>query len=70
MQGGQTALMLAAIEGNKDMILTLLRHNASVTAMDKDGKTALYHAASNGNYEAVKILVGQPLTDINIKSKV
>lgn len=62
--------MLAAIEGHKDMVRTLLQHQASVVARDQDGCTALYLAASNGNYEAVKILAEQPLADVNVKNKV
>ena len=62
--------MLAAIEGHKDMVRTLLQHGASVVARDQDGCTALYLAASNGNYEAVKILAQQQLADINIRNKV
>ena len=62
--------MLAAIEGHKVMVHTLLQHGASVVAKDQDGCTALYLAASNGNYEAVKILAQQQLADINIRNKV
>ena len=62
--------MLAAIEGNKEMVSTLLKHKASVTAKDKDEQTALYHAVSNGNYEVTKLLALQPHSDINTKNRV
>ncbi len=62
--------MVAAVEGNKDMIRTLLQYNASVAAVDQAGCTALYLAASTGNYEAVKILAQQQLVDVNVKNKV
>lgn len=62
--------MLAAIEGNKEMVSVLLKHKAKPNVMDLDGETALYHAASNGNYEVVKILAGLPLADVNLKNKV
>ena len=62
--------MLASIDGNKEMVLVLLKYKASVIARDIKGCTALYHAASNGNYEVVKVLVAQPLTEVNVKNKV
>ena len=62
--------MVAAVEGNKDMIRALLKHNASVVTRDSEGCTALYLAASNGNYEAVKVLAQHHLADPNATNKV
>ena len=62
--------MLAAIEGDENMVQVLLNHKASVTCVDVDGCSPLFHAADKGNYEVVKMLVGHPQTDINLKNKV
>ena len=69
-QDKRTALMVAAIEGNKEMTSVLIKHKASVTAKDRDGCTAVYLAASSGNYEALKMLAQQPMSDVNIKNVV
>ena len=38
--------MLAAIEGNKDMVNTLIKHMATVDTLDFDGQPALFHAGT------------------------
>ena len=41
----QTALMKAAFHGNKEICELLIKAGANVNAVDKNGKTALIHAA-------------------------
>ena len=54
---GQTALMLAAREGEEDSLLALLSHGAAVDAKDTDGWTALLYAAYNGHSRVVEALL-------------
>ena len=70
LQKSRTALMLSAIDNQKDMLCLLLTHKASVMAVDVKGYTPLYLAAKYGNYELVRILLKEPDVDVNIKSKV
>jgi ankyrin repeat protein len=53
-----TALQLAALEGNKDMVELLLQKGANVAAVNKDGMTALHLAAGNGFRSIVESLAG------------
>jgi len=52
----QTALMLAAEHGNKEIVIALLNAGADVLEEDDDYNTALYYAHRNGHYEIEKIL--------------
>jgi len=54
---GQTALMVAAENGNVDTIKLLLDHNADVNAIRNNGKTALVIAAGKSSVEIVKLLL-------------
>ncbi len=63
-------MILAAIQDSKDMTRVLLKHKASVVAVDDAGCSALFYAAFYGNYEIVKMLVANPRTEINVKNKV
>ena len=49
---------MAATNGYHDIVKVLLDHKASVNAQDHHGNTPLHLAASCGNYEVVKLLVG------------
>ena len=62
--------MLAAKGDQKEMTQVLLKHNASVVAVDNKGYSALYLAAKYGNYELVQMVIKEPMVDVNIKSKV
>ena len=44
---GKTALMLAAMLNNPQVVTALINAGANVNAKDSDGKNALYYARSN-----------------------
>ena len=48
----------AAGSGSSDAILSLTGAQASVSAVDNDGLTALHCAASRGNHDCIETLVG------------
>jgi len=52
-----SALLLAALVGEHEVIDTLTNYGASVYARMEDGRTALMIAAENGHAEAVKLLI-------------
>ena len=54
---GNTALMLAAIEGHDDATKALLNGRVNVDAKNPRGETALILAASNGKRDVVKALI-------------
>ena len=60
---------MAAISGYQDMVKILLDYKASVNVQDRHGNTPLHLAASNGNYEVVKLLVGA-FADVDAVTKV
>ncbi len=68
-QGGFTALMAAAVEGQAAALAWLLQHGASLAAHKQDGwrDSALHYAASMGHLEAVKVLLayGADATAVN-----
>lgn len=53
---GQTALMIAAIWNNKDIVKYLIEKGADINIKDKSGKTALDHAKIRDNKESAEIL--------------
>ena len=62
--GWLTPLILAAREGNVDLVRALADAGADVNAVAGDGKTALALAIFNGNYEAASLLVDRK-ADVN-----
>ncbi|HEC00676.1 MAG TPA: hypothetical protein ENI91_03185 [Sphingomonadales bacterium] len=56
---GETALMLAARNGNHEGVKSLLAHNADLKRADNMGRTALIHAAQGGHVECVKYLIDE-----------
>ena len=62
--------MLAAVEGHKDIARLLLRFKPSLEAVDGEGYNPLFLAATNGNYEVVKLLVEEPNPHIDVKNNV
>lgn len=50
-------LLIAAKQGNVDMVSLLLQYNVDVNTADENGNTALIEACSNGNVEIVKKLL-------------
>ena len=79
---GWTALMGAAIEGEKEMVELLLAHGANPYAEDTCGGTAYQYAKSMGHLEVIRLLpdpnavkmrqwigVGKHLEDFREESK-
>jgi uncharacterized protein len=62
--GWLTPLMLAAREGDVELVGVLLKAGADVNAVSGDGKTALALAIFNGNYDAASLLVDSK-ADVN-----
>jgi len=58
-QGGSTALHLAAVNGDMEMVKLLVELSADVHARDALGSTALHEAAGIGHTEMVIFLVGR-----------
>ena len=54
---GQTALMLAAVEGHADVVDWLVGHGAALDHTAKYGLSALMLAVVNGHVEVVRLLV-------------
>ena len=50
--------MLLKNLGSTDAILSIVNVGASVSAIDKDGLTALHCAASRGHLECIEALIG------------
>lgn len=63
-----TLLMVAAMNGNLDICLFLLKHRANITLKDKWGNTALHYAAMKGHYDISKLLI-QKGANVNAKTK-
>lgn len=56
-QTGATALMLAAINGNEEVVSTLIKHKANLELKSNEGETALSFAISNDNAAIAKKLI-------------
>lgn len=61
-----TALMIAAEQGNKEMVESLLAKGEDINAKDSKGTTALMIAAEQGNKEIVELLLAKG-ADISAK---
>lgn len=59
---GFTALMMAAAEGQVEVVRVLLLHGAEVDTIDRDGDTAEKFARDKGHTEVLKLL-GKPLLE-------
>lgn len=57
---GFTALMMAAAEGQVEVVRVLLLNGASIDVIDRDGDTAKKFAREKGHNEVLKLLQGQP----------
>lgn len=62
---GMTALMHAALLGNRELLDLMITHHADVNAMDNNGMTALMQAAWAGHEEVVDdLLVAGAMLDL------
>jgi len=57
---GRTPLMLAALNGNLDVLNFLLLHGANINAHDTRGRTSLHFATGVGHEEVVAALLAHP----------
>ena len=64
---GETALVLASINGHFEIVKYLVEHGADVNVQDKWDWTALINASHNGHLEIVKYLVANG-ADVSIKN--
>ena len=62
-----TALMSAAMNGDYDLMILLLKYGADVNLQDEDGWTALICAVYNNHIEIVRLLITSE-ADLNIKN--
>ncbi|MBQ4875143.1 MAG: ankyrin repeat domain-containing protein [Rickettsiaceae bacterium H1] len=64
----RTALMLAALNGHKEIVELLLQHGADFDAKDKEGKTALMLSLLRRNMDIAKLLL-QHGANVDAKDK-
>ncbi|XP_022243576.1 ankyrin repeat and SAM domain-containing protein 1A-like isoform X1 [Limulus polyphemus] len=64
---GSTPLILAVLNGNRDLVMLLLHFGADVNATDSKGNTALHIATFGGRSDIVEILIenGAELDTVN-----
>ncbi|OBT73169.1 hypothetical protein VF21_07933 [Pseudogymnoascus sp. 05NY08] len=54
-----TPLLIAALHGNKDIVISLLEAGSDILAKTSDGQTVLHMAAESGSVETLKELAGK-----------
>ncbi|KAF3330615.1 receptor-interacting serine/threonine-protein kinase 4-like protein [Carex littledalei] len=67
-QYGTTALHLASIKGQCDIMAVLIKHGIHINCKDLEGHTPLHLAVEGGCLEAVELLVGLG-ADVNAQTK-
>ena len=68
----RTLAHLAVVRGDTEMVTMLVRKGARLEMVDREGWTALHHAASLGDREMVELLLsgdGAQLVDVKTKDK-
>jgi len=55
--GGQTPIMIAAENGNVDMIASLITNGSAIDQKDKQGFTALWYACLSANLKSAQLLL-------------
>ncbi|MGD0276807.1 MAG: ankyrin repeat domain-containing protein, partial [Syntrophales bacterium] len=63
---GQTALIIASLNGHKDVLKILVDKGADINAKDNMGQTVLMVATQRGQNDVVKLLIAQG-ADVNAK---
>ena len=66
---GRTPLILASINGNRDMTQALINLKADLNIKDKDGNTALMYSTFNNKISLVNIFITAK-ADLNIQNNV
>ncbi|XP_067660904.1 ankyrin repeat domain-containing protein 50-like [Haliotis asinina] len=62
---GRTAVMLAAGNGNKDLVQLFVDKGADVSLLDKTGDNILHCACRGGGAEVLKYILSKDMVDIN-----
>lgn len=65
LNDGYTALSAACLNGYADIVSLLISAKAELNTVDKDGATALKHAASSGHVSIVQQLIDTGTVDLN-----
>jgi ankyrin repeat protein len=68
LQDGNTALMVAAGLGNPEVVELLIKANADLNLQNKDGFTAMIHAACRTDFQAIRLLSEAGLQDKSVYS--
>jgi ankyrin repeat protein len=66
---GQTALMIAALDGNDTKVENLLDHRASVDAIDDERRTALMLAVNRNRLAVVDMLIHKGKANLQLQDK-
>jgi len=65
-ENGDTALIIAASNGNLELVRWLMEYNADITIKDANGDNALIRAAKNGYFDVVEELLYQKANIISV----
>lgn len=68
-ENGATALIIAAENGNVEMVIQLLEHHADPSLKDKDGTTAILKAMDCGHTPVVEVMLDLVAIDILVSDK-
>ncbi|XP_071094932.1 serine/threonine-protein phosphatase 6 regulatory ankyrin repeat subunit C-like [Haliotis cracherodii] len=64
-KGGMTAVMIAAVEGHREVFDLLVRKGADLSLLDNTDASILHFACEGGNIEIVKYVLTQNIVAIN-----
>jgi ankyrin repeat protein/tetratricopeptide (TPR) repeat protein len=69
VHGGFTALQLAMLLGNCEVIQTLLEAGADITSLDSLGSPPIFYAAYFNNFDAVEALLDTGRVDVTVRNQ-